>query len=56
MTERSKQIFGNDIAPGAYKKQSGQSRNLSVNSGMTAQKLSNFDQGKPVYRAGTWCL
>lgn len=39
MTERSKQIFGNDIAPGAYKKQSGQSRNLSVNSGMTAQKI-----------------
>lgn len=39
MTERSKQIFGNDIAPGAYKKQSGQSRNLSVNSEMTAQKF-----------------
>ncbi len=39
MTERSKQIFGNDIAPGAYEKQSGRSRNLFVNSGMTAQKI-----------------
>ena len=55
MTERSKQIFGNDIAPGAYKKAVRSKQKFIRKFGDDSTKnYPTSIKANPYIRAGTW--